>query len=88
MKVRSPRDAAIVVREARLARHMSQADLAEQLQVSRAWIIKLEQGRARLELGLVLKALDALGLVMSVSFERLTRQDTPELVDFESPLNW
>src|SRR4029453_14189541 len=70
MKIRSPRDVAIVVREARLTQHMTQVDLAERLHVSRAWIIKLEQGRERLELGLVLRAMDVLGLVMSVSFER------------------
>ena len=43
MKVRSPMDVALVVREARLTQHMTQADLAERLHVSRAWIIKLEQ---------------------------------------------
>ena len=88
MKVRSPRDVAIVVREARLNQHMSQADLAERLQVSRAWIIKLEQGRERLPLGLVLKALDAVGLVMSVSFERLMRRDMDGRIDVENPLDW
>ena len=87
MKVRSPRDVAIAVREARMTQR-TQADLAVRLDVSRAWIIKLEQGRERLELGLVLEALDELGLVMSVSFERLSRRGTAELVDLESPLNW
>jgi transcriptional regulator with XRE-family HTH domain len=88
MKIRTPRDVAIVVREARLTQHLSQADLAEQVNVSRAWVIKLEQGRERLELGLVLKAMDAVGLVMNVSFERLMRRATSGGRDIENPLDW
>ena len=88
MKVRSPRDVAVVVREARLTQHLSEADLADRLHVSRSLIVKLEQGRCAIALGLVLKALDAVGLVMSVSFERLTRRDTSGHADIESPLDW
>jgi transcriptional regulator with XRE-family HTH domain len=88
MKVRSPRDVAVVVREARLTQHLSQADLADRLHVSRSLMSSWSRDGARLQLGLVLKALDAVGLVMSVSFERLTRRDTSGHADIESPLDW
>ena len=88
MRVRTPKDVAVVVREARLTQHMSQEVLAERMSVSRAWVIKLEQGRERLELGLVLKAMDAVGLVMNVSFERVVMRATRGGRDIDNPLDW
>jgi transcriptional regulator with XRE-family HTH domain len=68
MRIRTTRDLAMMVREARLVNHLTQADLAEQLGVSRAWIIRLEQGAQRIELGLTLRALRALRLETNVRF--------------------
>jgi transcriptional regulator with XRE-family HTH domain len=41
---------------------MSQADLASQVGVSRAWINQVEAGKASIEFGKVLRLLDILGL--------------------------
>lgn len=41
---------------------LTQIQLAEQVGVSRDWIIRLEQGRSKIELGLVLRALKTLKL--------------------------
>ena len=41
---------------------LDQATLAKQIGVSRQWLIGVEQGRSRAELGLVLRALDAVGI--------------------------
>ena len=43
-----------------------QKTLAEKVGVSRQWIVDVEQGKPRLEIGLVLRTADALGIVLSV----------------------
>jgi y4mF family transcriptional regulator len=68
MRIRTTRDLAMMVREARLVNHLTQADLADELGVSRAWIIRLEQGAPRIELGMTLAAMRALGLETRVRF--------------------
>jgi transcriptional regulator with XRE-family HTH domain len=54
-------DVGVRVRELRQRRGWTQADLARHLNVSRAWVVRLEQGASRLEAQLVLDALVALG---------------------------
>ena len=44
-----------------------QADLALRAGVSRQWIVALEQGKPTLEVGLVLRTLETLGLEVSVT---------------------
>lgn len=56
-------------RAARLKRRekgVSQSSLAEQLGVERKWVIRLESGNPKAELGLVLRLLDALDLRASL----------------------
>ncbi len=55
------------VRLRRLEKGLSQKALAEKIGVERKWIIHLESGNSKAELGLVLKALDALGIHTTVS---------------------
>ena len=43
-----------------------QKTLAEKVDVSRQWIVDVEQGKPRLEIGLVLRTADALGIVLTV----------------------
>ncbi len=45
---------------------LTQRTLAEKVGVSRQWIVDAEQGKPRLEIGLVLRAADALGIVLTV----------------------
>jgi HTH-type transcriptional regulator/antitoxin HipB len=58
----SPEELAIAVRERRRELGLSQQQLAERLGVSRQWVVGLEAGRPRAELGLVLRALRSLDL--------------------------
>jgi y4mF family transcriptional regulator len=62
MAIRTPADLGAVIREHRKRLGLDQAELAKRIGVSRQWIIGIERGRARAELALVLRALDALGL--------------------------
>lgn len=48
---------------------LSQSALAARLGVGRKWVIGVESGNSKAELGLVLKTLDALGLRASLSEE-------------------
>lgn len=60
------------IRLKRLEKDLSQIALAAQLGVERKWVIHLEAGNPKAELGLVLKALDALNLQASLSDEDRT----------------
>jgi HTH-type transcriptional regulator/antitoxin HipB len=62
MSIRTPADLGAIIREHRKLRGWDQAQLAKRIGTSRQWIIAVEKGRARAELGLVLRAVNALGL--------------------------
>jgi len=50
------------IRLRRKEKGLSQTALAEKLGVERKWVIRFEAGNPKAELGLVLRALDSLGL--------------------------
>ncbi|MFB6720396.1 helix-turn-helix domain-containing protein [Kribbella sp. NPDC056345] len=67
MEIRSARNLGAAVRDARRRHGLTQQELARRANVSREWLVRLEQGHARLELQLVLNTLAAAGLVLEVS---------------------
>lgn len=67
MHIRTPADLGLVIRARRKGLGLDQAELARQIGVSRQWVIGIERGRARAELGLVLRALDVLGIRLGTS---------------------
>jgi len=66
MHVRTPLDLGLVIRERRRQLGLSQSQLAEQAGVGRQWLVAVERGKSRAEIGLVLQTLYALGLALSV----------------------
>lgn len=72
MKVRSIRDLAAAVRGRRRDLGLSQAELAARAGVSRKWIYQFEAGKPTAELRLILRVLDALGLVLDVTYDEAT----------------
>lgn len=54
---------------------MTQLQLADQVGVSRDWIIRLEQGRGTIELALVLRTLKALELTLQAEVRRESQGD-------------
>lgn len=62
MAIRTPADLGAIIREQRKLLELDQATLAKKVGVSRQWVVGIERGRARAELGLVLRALNELGL--------------------------
>lgn len=66
MRIRTPREVGLLIRELRTRRQWSQGRLAEAIGVSRQWVAALEQGKPRAELGLTLRALNSLGVTLDV----------------------
>ena len=67
MIIRTPTDLGAVIREHRRGLGWDQQTLANKIGVSRQWVIEIEKGKARAEVGLVLRALDTLGVSLSPS---------------------
>lgn len=62
MLIKTPTDIGALIKEARLKAGLSQHDLAQILKTSQGWVSEIERGKPRAELGLVLKAINALGI--------------------------
>lgn len=67
MRVASAEEVGTVLRDARRRLGMTQAQLAESLGVSRAWVVAVESGSPNARLDLVLRALQWVDLVVDVS---------------------
>lgn len=65
--LRNPEQLGRAIRLKRKEKGLSQSALATRLGVGRKWVMHLESGHPKAELGLVLKALDCLGLRASLS---------------------
>jgi HTH-type transcriptional regulator/antitoxin HipB len=88
MPLRTPLDIGVAIRDRRRRLSLDQAELATRIGVSRKWIIDVEKGKPRAEIGLVLRALDALGLKLSLDADR-QKAETPPIpsVDIDKVLD-
>ncbi len=66
MRIRTPVELGLVIRERRRKLQLSQADLACKAGVGRQWVVAIERGKPRAELGLMLRTLKALDLSFTV----------------------
>lgn len=71
MLTRTPADLGAVIRDRRKQLKLDQAALAKEIGVSRQWVIEVERGHPRAELGLVLRAIDALGINLDADIARV-----------------
>ena len=62
MRIRTPLDLGLIIRERRRKLGLTQNSLAEKAAVGRQWLVAVEQGKARAEIGLVLRTLAALDI--------------------------
>ena len=74
MLIRTPADLGAVIRDRRRQLKLDQAAFASRIGVSRQWVIQIEHGRPRAELGLVLRALDALDIQLDASAGKPNRR--------------
>jgi HTH-type transcriptional regulator/antitoxin HipB len=65
--IRNPSDLGAVIRERRIKLGLDQSSLAAKAGTSRKWLIEVENGKPRAEIGLIFRTLKALGLAMAVS---------------------
>jgi HTH-type transcriptional regulator / antitoxin HipB len=70
MTIRTAADLGAFIRERRLKLGMDQSDLAEKAGTSRKWIVEVEQGKPRAEIGLVFRTLKTLGVSLDIVVDR------------------
>ena len=80
MNIRRPNDLGAAVRENRRKRGMNQTELAARLEVNRESVSRLEKGDPGITLGIVLRALNVLGLSLVLDDDT----STPELAPTKS----
>jgi HTH-type transcriptional regulator/antitoxin HipB len=66
MNIRTALELGAAIRERRRHLNLDQEELAKIVGVSRKWVIDVEKGKTRAEVGLILRTLDALGISVSL----------------------
>ena len=66
MRIRTPLDLGLAIRDRRRTLKLSQTELARKAGVGRQWVVAIEQGKSSAELGLVLRTLSALDLPLTI----------------------
>lgn len=64
MRVRTPSELGALIRDHRRRLKLDQKSLAAKVGVSRQWVVDVEKGKPGAPLALVLRTLDALGIVL------------------------
>lgn len=67
MRVANATDVGVLLRDGRMRQGMTQAQLAEAVGTSRAWVVAVESGSPNARIDLVLRALQWVDLVVDVS---------------------
>ncbi|TAK48721.1 MAG: transcriptional regulator [Xanthobacteraceae bacterium] len=84
MLIRTPADLGAVLRDRRKQLKLDQAALAKRIGVSRQWVIEVERGHARAELGLVLRAIDVLDIHLDATIDERDHRRRSGAVDIDS----
>ena len=66
MLVHTPEDIGTFIRDRRKHQKLGQSQLAALIGVNRRWVMEIEGGKPRAEIGLVMKALAALGVEIQI----------------------
>ena len=70
MRIQDERELGLLIREHRKRLGLDQAELATRVGVSRQWIVEVEKGKPRAEVGLLLRTLRVLGVTLHAEEER------------------
>jgi y4mF family transcriptional regulator len=85
MRIRTPADLGALIRDRRTKMRLDQKTLAEKVSVSRQWIVDVEKGKPRTEIGLILRTLDVLGIPLTAGeIANTERQSGLPPVDIDS----
>jgi len=77
MRIRTPADLGALIRDRRTKLALDQRSLAQKVGVSRQWIVEVEKGKPRAEIGLLLRTIDALGIHLTIEEEAKKRHTAP-----------
>ena len=69
MRIRTPADLGALIRDHRTKLGLDQKSLAQKVGVSRQWIVDVEKGKPRAEIGLLLRTISALGVALDAEKE-------------------
>jgi y4mF family transcriptional regulator len=84
MLIRTSNDLGAAIRDRRKRQKLDQSTFAKRIGVSRQWVIEVEHGHARAELGLILRALAALGIRLDASNEQPSHGSEKSAVDINA----
>ena len=85
MYVRTPSDLGALIRDRRKKLGLDQASLAEKAGTSRQWIVAVERGKPRAEIGLLLRTLTALGVSLTAAENPPSVRKAPAKADRDRP---
>ncbi len=83
MRIRTAADLGAFIRERRTKLGMDQIALAKKAGTSRKWLVEVEQGKPRAEIGLILRTLKGLGV--SVDLKADSSHETPSISNARTP---
>jgi HTH-type transcriptional regulator/antitoxin HipB len=83
MRIRTPADLGALIRSTRKKLRLDQSTLAKKIGVSRLWLVEIEKGKPRAEIGLVLRALDTLHVNLTATTATPSRKDSGTAVDID-----
>lgn len=86
MQIRTPLELGLTIRDRRRKLGLTQAELARKIGAGRQWLVAVERGKSRAEIGLVLRALSALDLSLTIHPDDLPLEpgDGPIPVDIHA----
>jgi len=85
MRIRTPTELGALMRDRRTKLALDQRSLAQKVGVSRQWIVEMEKGKSRAEIGLVLRTVDTLGIHLTAEEEAPgKKRHTAPSVDIDS----
>jgi HTH-type transcriptional regulator/antitoxin HipB len=90
MRMRTATDLGAFIRERRTKLGMDQVALAEKAGTSRKWLIEVEHGKPRAEIGLILRTLKTLGVSIDLQIDSLanaTSNDKAASADINNVLS-
>lgn len=79
--LRTPADIGALLRDRRKALGLDQADLADRIGVGRLWVNQVERGKPGASVGLVLRALAAVGVELTAASDVHTSQSNRTPID-------
>ena len=83
MRIRTANDLGAFIRERRTKLGMDQFALAKKAGTSRKWLVEVEQGKPRAEIGLILRTLKSLDV--SVDLKASSSRETPSISNARTP---